>query len=328
MSTATSTGSSAPASGGATRPSAERLIVWGGILVLLVILGTEFWAKRGFEKGMDTLQNRLAEGEKPGSKGKYVTNFEVLEILGKEPAFKGDPGQIDGSSRYYEVYVWKSLLKRQFTMPPEKPETVDMWAIYSGEVRPDLIKYRTPEPPAAEGFFAAYALYVYYGPEDPKTKAREVVDISVERKKYLDQIRRNPTPEELEKLHKTNLAQMVGMLESHGRPKLTPEQVDKLDQWKNPQPRSDENMRNLPPPGGIPDVKQLIPKELLPTKTDDKASKQDPSAHAEGDREPPAKKPADTKAVEKKTDDKKPDDKKPEDKKPEDKKPEDKDAGK
>lgn len=324
MSTATSTGSSAPASGGSTRPSAERLIVWGGILVLLVILGTEFLAKRGFEKGMENLQARLAEGEKVGSKGKHVTNFEVPEILGKEPIFKGNPGQIDSSSRYYEVYVWKSLLKRQFTMPPENPEMVDMWAIYSGEVRPDLIKYRKEEPPAADGFFAANALYVYYGPEDPKTKAREVVEIGVERKKYLDQIRRNPTPEELEKLHKTTLSQMVATLEAFGRPKLTQAQIDELDQWKNPKPRSNENMQNVPPPGGFQDVKQLIPKELLPTNTaDNKAPKQDPNAHADGDREPVEKKPAETKPVEKK-----PEEKKPEEKKAENKKPEDKPAGK
>lgn len=241
--------SKAPATASSRRSPVERILVWGGILALLVVVGIEYSAQHSFHKAWTLLNDKLEAGDIPNAQGSRLTSLDVPKLLGKEPEFKGHPGQIKLSSQYYEAYVFRSLFKTKFSPPPEKPEIIDINAIYSGNVRPDLIKYRTPEKREPATFFTAPVLFVYYGPEDPKTHVREVVSLSQEREKYYDEYTPIPDQEELKRRHDENLATMISGMEKMGG-KLTADQKEKLDPWKYPQPRSDQNSRNLPSSAG------------------------------------------------------------------------------
>ena len=222
------------------RNPVERIVVRAILLLLVAILGIEYWVQQSFQKGWAGLQDAISANDNP--KGGRLTSEDVSRILGgKQPEFKGSPGQILMNSPYYEAYVWRSLLKRRFTAPPETPEEVDQIAIFSGEVRPDLIKYRTPEKKDTQDFFSAYVIYVYYTREDPKTHVREVLNVVQEREKYLDELNPIPTPEQLKKKHEAALER--AKLNRYKTPP-TPEQLELMDTWKHPPVRSTENSTN------------------------------------------------------------------------------------
>lgn len=302
MSTTSPASTQSPSSPGSSKRSpVERMIVWGGILLLLAIVGNEFRVQRAYQSGIEKLSTALEAGDKGGKADMVVTNMDVKRILGKEPEFRGHPGQILTNSQYYEAYVWRSLFKQKFTAPPEMPEMVDLFAIYSGEVRPDLIKYRTPVVTPPPSFFDANVLYVYYGLEDPKTKAREVVSFSQEREKFIDERQRIPTAEELKETHTKAFARQVGEMRSKGI-KLTDDDVNKMDSWKNPKlTQTNRNTSEIPgfmkggkPVATGPDVYDDSKVQNVPEGGDRKGQSPAPKKDAD------VKKAPETKAPEKK----------------------------
>ena len=238
------THSRAPASATSATPPAkrsnvERIIVWGGILGLLALVGYEYAVKQNYTKASEALTQALESTDKDTSKQKYITNQDVDRLLGRKPEFSGSPGQIFPlNSAYYEAYVWRSPLKQKFIAPPKEPEALDQFAIFTGEVRPQDVKYRNPDldknRSAKPSFFDAYVLYVYYAPEDAKTKTRDVIHVSPNREKYFDEVLHIPDAAELKIRHEANMARKIFDLEK-GRDILTPQQIEQLDTWKHPE---------------------------------------------------------------------------------------------
>lgn len=217
------------------RSPIERGIVWTIILAGLVLAGTEYLTRWKFQGAWNQLQQALGANEDDGNHQSFLTDVDVHRILGnRKPEFVGHPGQIELMSQHYEVYVWRSVLKRKFLMPPDEPEYVDTYAIFTGAVRPDLIRYRTPEPKEVRDFFSAYRMFIYYGPEDPQTKSREVVHLTQQRLPYWDETLTLPSKEALAAKHKISLARTVGELSK--LKKMSQEEIDKIDTWINPQP--------------------------------------------------------------------------------------------
>lgn len=204
-------------------------------------------------RAKEIVKNELQLAKEAGPVKRF-TNQDLRKLLGKEPEFAGNPGQINYASRYYEAYVWRSRLKPKFVAPPVQPEMLDLYAMYSGEVPPEKVKYRT------KGFdkhasrmpekFDAPVLWVYYGPEDPGTKTREVLEISTKRLLYLDDVRTPPDAAELKKRHEQNMSRMINDLEKFQRRKLTQAERDALDSWKNPRPAATEGQGGPEKKGG------------------------------------------------------------------------------
>ena len=248
MSTASST---APNAGSTAKPrsSAERVVVWGIILVLVSVAGYEFYVKSKFEAAEKAVLDKLADAEKDLKSATHLTDKDIPVLLGgKKPDFVGNPGQVSMlNSNYYEAYVWKSLIKNRFVMPPEKPEILNMSALYAGEVPPEQVKYRTPgydkniEDKA--NFFSAYVLYIYYG--GLHKGVREVINVARERVPYHDSVRTPPDAAQLKQIHEQNIASAIALQEKSGI-KLTDKQKEELDSWKHPRQATDENMRNIP----------------------------------------------------------------------------------
>lgn len=250
----TTTSSSAPTTGAAAakpRSSAERVIVWSFILILLSFAGFEFYVKKSYESAEKNVNDKLMAGESDSKGATRLTDKDMPDLMGhKEPAYRGDPGQLYLlNSRWCEIYVWKSLVKNQFVPPPAKPEILNLFSLYSGEVKPDKVKRRTlgydkRVGQKEDGFFSAYVMYVYYSAPD-KNGVREVISVTNKRVPYHDENTTPPDDAELERRHKQNVLRSIADLEKFG-PKLTDKQKEELDSWKHPPKDSDENMRNIP----------------------------------------------------------------------------------
>lgn len=200
--------------------------------------------ERAYNAAVKQASLRLESEDPKVVNGPVFDQTELRQLLGKEPDFSGNPGQLYRlNSNYYEAYVWRSKQRHRFIPPPKQAEIVNMYALYSGEVRPDKVKYRTKgfdknlsTPPSPED---ARVLYVYYGPEDRRSKVREVVEISAKRVRYHDDERKPPDAAELKKIHERNLQRAIEDAEKFG-PKLTEEQKEKMDSWKYPPEEEDE----------------------------------------------------------------------------------------
>lgn len=298
------------------RSSAERAIVWGAILVLGALVGFEFFVKRSYESAEKTLMAKLTAADNDTKSATRLTNKDIPALLGnKKPAHAGKTGQLYLlNSNYYEAYVWPSLLKRKFVAPPEEPEMLNMYAVYSGEVRPEKVKHRTKgydkNIEDKPGFFHSYVLYIYYSAAD-KNGVREVLDIRPDRVPYHDDIRTPPDAEELKKRHEQNLARAIADSEKFGA-KLTPEQKEKMDTWKYPPPDTNDNMKDIPnwdpvtnsfktPPAELPatsdDGKKPEPAKAPETKPEPRVKSQDDRrAPPKDELEQPVKKPAEKSA--------------------------------
>ena len=88
-------------------------------------------------------------------------------------------------------------------------------------------------------------IYVYYGIEDARTHSREVISVVPEREKYYDEFTPIPNKEELKNRHDQNLASMISGIEKNGK-KLTADEKEKLDPWKYPQQKSNQNIQSFP----------------------------------------------------------------------------------
>lgn len=238
------------------RSPVERLIVWGGILVLLSVVGVESYAKYGYTTASEALNRELSEGDAKTQVG-HLTDVDVKRILGgKQPEFAGKISQLKIPARTYEVYVWRGLLKRNWN-PPESREDIDIHAAYSGQVRPDLLpeniqKIRqNPTSREVPNFFSAYTLYVYYSVEDRTSKVREVVSVRDSREPYQYEevlepyvyLSTLPTDEGLAIRHKNVMEQHKAGMGKRGEA-ITPESLDRIDPWKNPPP---EYLKNIGP---------------------------------------------------------------------------------
>lgn len=203
---------------------------------------------KAYQAVVDKANRRLENDVVKGGRVVEFDQVELRQLLGKEPEFTGHPGQLFRlNSNYYEAYVWRSKQRHRFIPPPKKAEIVNMYALYSGEVRPDKVKYRTKgfdknlsTPPSPED---ARVLYVYYGPEDRQSKVRELLEISPTRVRYHDDERKPPNAAELKRMHESNLRRAIEETEKFG-PQLTDEQKEKMDSWKYPAKEDDKTIES------------------------------------------------------------------------------------
>lgn len=86
----------------------ERLLVWGGILVLLALVGIEYSARRTHSTAVDGLIAKLKKNEQAGSD---VTTADVRAAVGgKSPRVEDvSANGLRNGARRVEIYSWFSL---------------------------------------------------------------------------------------------------------------------------------------------------------------------------------------------------------------------------
>ncbi|MCA9035356.1 MAG: hypothetical protein KDA91_09505 [Planctomycetaceae bacterium] len=120
-----------------SRSPVERAIVWGGIIVLIGIVGLEYRAQTGYSASLDAISN--ASG-----------NTEELEFAAVESLLSGGPSRTKKSENRIEthyVYSWFSLFRSgQYVINvlASKDEPSTMLRFYTG----DGVDPMKPIPPA------------------------------------------------------------------------------------------------------------------------------------------------------------------------------------
>lgn len=106
------------------RSSAERVLVWGGIIVLLLLVGFQARARFGYEMTLNALQDRIAQDEGPNPQPLYVKDVDGLLVGWPQK-------EVDKASdhRAYIQLSWRGLTSRYgMTLPydPSEPEPAIM----------------------------------------------------------------------------------------------------------------------------------------------------------------------------------------------------------
>ncbi len=91
------------------RSGTERMIVWGGIGLLLIVSVIEVYSHMTFQKAFDSLQTQLEQAD---SGKTQITRKEVDQILNREPNRSQKVKAFVGEERY-DVYDFKGLLKNR-----------------------------------------------------------------------------------------------------------------------------------------------------------------------------------------------------------------------
>ena len=93
------------------RSPVERVVVWGTIAVLVIIVVLEARAKFGFKKAYDSLLERLQEGEKTG---KALAGPEVTDILdGRKPDESRKVRGLVNTGVRVDMYRFGGILKKR-----------------------------------------------------------------------------------------------------------------------------------------------------------------------------------------------------------------------
>jgi hypothetical protein len=122
------------------RSPVERAIVWGGILILLALVGVEYTGYRAQQSALTEIRGRMESGD---SQGKTVRAADVKVITGREPVHVEDvtAKNLATNAKRVEVYRW-------FTLSPVMKR--ELWVYYGiggigeGE-EPDVINVSTGE---------------------------------------------------------------------------------------------------------------------------------------------------------------------------------------
>ncbi|MEX0728305.1 MAG: hypothetical protein WEB58_21115 [Planctomycetaceae bacterium] len=127
--------SSAQPKSGKPRNPIERVVVWGGILILLVLVGIEYTARSAHTGAYDSLIEKLRTNEQAGNDVK--TADVKAAVGGKAPRVEDVSGKrlLNGAKRM-EVYSWFSL----------NPLTNrEMYVYYGIGEDPDVVSISTEE---------------------------------------------------------------------------------------------------------------------------------------------------------------------------------------
>jgi hypothetical protein len=116
------------------RSPVERIVVWGLIALLLVVVGLEASAKFSYQKAIDALEAKIEDSV--GGNKTALKEADVKAVLGsRQPASTEDltGKNIANAARRVDIYKW-------FTVNPYKPRA--LFVYYGPGKDPDLIAAR------------------------------------------------------------------------------------------------------------------------------------------------------------------------------------------